>query len=416
MNLLWFYQPNLSSFITMPQISERFKNIPISSIRKLSPLVAPLKEQGIKIYHLNIGDPDVKTPEVMLEPLKNWQENPIRYAQVAGEPDFIKALLGYYHELGFDFLKNTNILATIGGSEAMVMTFLAVAEAGDEILVFEPFYSNYSVGATVSGVKLVPVATSINNGFHLPPVKNIEAQITPRTKAILFSNPCNPTGTVYTKEEIDTLVKVAREHNLFLISDEVYREYTFDNKTPISLLSFIAELPDRIIVLDSLSKRYSLCGARLGVLITLNESLMQGAIKIAQSRLSGGLIDQAIGAQLTKVPNSYIVEVRQEYQNRRDVLYNELIKIPGVTAYKPEGAFYVMVNLPVKDSDDFCLWLLSKFHPNNETVMLAPGNGFYATAGMGKNEVRIAYVLKEQDLKRSVEIIKEGLEIYNKMN
>jgi aspartate aminotransferase len=398
----------------MPQISERFKNIPVSSIRKLSPLVAPLKAQGIKIYHLNIGDPDVKTPEVMLEPLKNWQENPIRYAQAAGEPAFIQALLKYYHQLGFDFLKSNDILATIGGSEAMVMAFLAVAEVDDEILVFEPFYSNYNVGAAVSGVKLVSVTTSINNGFHLPPVGDIEAKITPRTKAILFSNPCNPTGTVYTKEEINVLVELAKKHNLFLISDEVYREYAFDNKVPVSLLSYISELPDRIIVLDSLSKRYSLCGARLGVLITLNESLMQGAIKIAQSRLSGGLIDQVIGAQLTKVSASYISAVQQEYQSRRDVLYNELVKIPGVTAYKPEGAFYVMVSLPIKDSDDFCFWFLTEFHPNNETVMLAPGSGFYTTAGMGKNEVRIAYVLKEQDLKRAVEIIKLGLEEYNK--
>lgn len=396
-------------------ISNRLHTMPVSSIRKLTPFVNPLKEQGIKIYHLNIGDPDVKTPGVMLDTLSHWSENPIRYAHPWGEPKFLDALLAYYSKLGYPWLKRGDILATQGGSEALVMTFLGIADHGEEILVFEPFYSNYAVCAAITGLKLMSVPTSIQTGFHLPDEKTIEKYLTPKTRAILFCNPCNPTGTIYTKKEIESLVELAKKHNLFLLSDEVYREYVFDkNSEVISLLDYMQDMPEQAIMLDSLSKRYSLCGARVGNLVTLNQELMNGLHKIAQSRLSGSLLAQVMGAELLEVPDRYMEEVVKEYHKRRDVLVEGLLKISGITTYKPEGAFYIMVALPVDDADDFCKWLLTEFHPNNETMMLAPGSGFYGTPGAGKNEVRIAYVLNEKDLKRSLEILKEALEEYRK--
>jgi aspartate aminotransferase len=397
-------------------ISERLKNMPVSSVRKLTPYVAPLKEQGVKIYHLNIGDPDVKTPDCMIDALKNWKENPIRYALSAGETSFIDAMLWYYKRFGYGFLKNADIVATVGGSEAIVMALFSVAEIGDEILVFEPFYSNYAVSASITGVKLVAVPTTIKNGFHLPDRKTIEAKISSKTKAIFYCNPVNPTGAIYTKEEIEMLVSIAKEHNLFLISDEVYREYVFEGKKAVSLLSYMQDMKDKAIMLDSLSKRYSLCGARLGLLVSQNQDLIKGVMKMAQGRLCGGLIDQYVGSKLTLIPDTYIKDVQKEYEKRRNILYEGLLTIPGVTTYKPEGAFYTMVGLPVKDSDDFCLWLLTKYKSNNETVMLAPGAGFYASPNMGRNEVRIAYVLKEADLKRAIEILREALEVYNGKN
>ncbi|MFH0821076.1 MAG: pyridoxal phosphate-dependent aminotransferase [Candidatus Peregrinibacteria bacterium] len=396
-------------------ISQRLMSMPVSSIRKLTPFVNPLREQGIKIYHLNIGDPDVKTPEVMLNVLRNWSENPIRYAHPWGAVKFLDALLAYYFKLGYSWLKQGDLMATQGGSEALVMSFLGIADHGDEILTFEPFYSNYAVCAAITGNKLVAVPTSIQTGFHLPDEKTIESYITPKTRAILFCSPCNPTGAIYSKKETESLVRLAKKHNLFLLSDEVYREYTFDAKTPaISLLDYMQDIPEQAIVLDSLSKRYSLCGARVGNLVTMNHELMKGFHKIAQSRLSGSLISQFMGAQLLEVPDSYTEEVVEEYRHRRDILVEGLLKVPGVTTYKPEGAFYLMVALPVDDADDFCQWLLTDFHPNKETVMLAPGSGFYGTLGAGKNEVRIAYVLEEKALRRALEILKEGLKEYNK--
>lgn len=395
-------------------VSQRLTDMPVSSIRKLTPFVNPLREKGIKIYHLNIGDPDVKTPEPMLNALRNWSLDPIRYAHPWGEPKFLDALLAYYSKLGYPWLKREHLMAAQGGSEALVMTFLGIADHGEEILVFEPFYSNYSVCAAITGLKLISVPTNIQTGFHLPDAKTIESRITPKTRAILYCNPCNPTGTIYTKKEIEKLVVIAKKHNLFLLADEVYREYTFDAKTPaISLLDYIKDMPEQAIVLDSLSKRYSLCGARLGNLITLNSELMTGLHKIAQSRLSGGLIAQVMGQHLLEVPEKYMEEVVEEYRHRRDVLVEGLQKIPGVTTYQPEGAFYLMAALPVDDADDFCKWLLTEFHPSDETVMLAPGSGFYGNPGAGRNEVRFAYVLNEKDLRRSLEILKEALAAYN---
>jgi len=393
-------------------VSQRLTHMPVSSIRKLTPFVNPLREKGVKIYHLNIGDPDVKTPDVMLGALRNWSIDPVRYAHPWGEPKFLDALLAYYSKIGYPWLKRADLLAAQGGSEALVMTFLGIADHGDEILTFEPFYSNYAVCCAITGVKLNTVPTSIHTGFHLPDEKTIESHITSKTRAILYCNPCNPTGTIYSKDEVESLVRLAKKYNLFLLADEVYREYTFSGVTPTSLLDYMQEMPEQAVVLDSLSKRYSLCGARLGNLVTLNQELMTGLHKIAQSRLSGGLIAQVMGEHLLEVPESYMEGVVAEYRHRRDILVAGLRKIPGVTTYEPEGAFYLMAALPVEDADEFCKWLLTEFHPNSETVMLAPGSGFYGTPGAGRNEVRFAYVLNEKDLKRSLEILKEGLTKY----
>ncbi len=401
-----------------PLVSTRLLRVPASPIRKLVPFAQAAKKQGVHVYHLNIGDPDIPTPNVMLRALREWHINPIRYGQSQGEPDFLEALKKYYHTLGYPFIDTPHIQATSGGSEAISMAMFAVAGPGEEILTFEPLYTNYNSYAAINGVKIVAVATDIKTGFHLPKASFIEKKITKKTRAILYCNPNNPTGTVYTKSEIETLVKLAKKYGLFLLSDEVYREYCYDGKKHISLFEYMQEIPEQAIVLDSMSKRYSLCGARVGALVSLNADIMAGVLRIAQGRLSAGLVDQAMAARLTKVPRSYFKKVHDEYEKRRDVLFEGLKKIPGVTIPKPEGAFYAIVKLPVADSEDFCRWLLTDFRDTTaasgqaETVMLAPAAGFYATPDSGKNEVRIAYVLNVGALKRSIELIKKALTVY----
>jgi aspartate aminotransferase len=396
------------------KISARLSSVPASPIRKLVPIASSAKKQGVKVYHLNIGDPDIPTPGVMLDVLREWKTNPIRYGASQGEPVFLEALCSYYHTVGFPFIKTEHIQATSGGSEAISMAMFAVCDPGDEILTFEPLYTNYNSYAAINGVKLTPVPTVIETGFHLPDKKDIEKRITKKTKAILFCNPNNPTGTVYTKKEIDMLVLLAKKHGLFLLSDEVYREYTYDGRTHVSLLSYMKSIPRQAIVLDSMSKRYSLCGARLGALVSLNAGIMTGVLRMAQGRLSAGLVDQHVAAKLTAVPKKYLEDTYREYEKRRDVLYAGLTKIPGVTIPKPEGAFYAIVGLPVDDSEGFCRWLLTDFRDHNETVMLAPAAGFYATKGKGKNEVRIAYVLNTKDLRRCLELLRIALKVYNR--
>jgi aspartate aminotransferase len=397
------------------KVSSRFSKVPASPIRKLVPYAIEAKKQGVKVLHLNIGDPDIKTPNVMVNVLKKWSGNPIPYAQSQGELKFLDSLTSYYHKLGFKFIKAANIQVTTGGSEAISMAFFATCEAGDEIIVFEPFYTNYNSYAAVNQIKLVPVRTYGENGFHLPDKKTIEEKITKKTKAILICNPSNPTGTVYTKEEVEILVDLAEKYNLFLISDEVYREFVYDGKKHVSILQYMKKLPQQTILLDSLSKRYSLCGARLGMMVSLNEEIISGSLRIAQGRLSSGYVDQKIAEKLTEVSNSYFKAVHKEYQKRRDVLYQGLKKIPGVFLEKPEGAFYTIVKLPVSDSENFCQWLLTKFRHNNTTVMLAPAAGFYATPGLGKNEVRIAYVLNTRDLQKAIEILEKALVEYSSL-
>lgn len=395
-------------------IAKRLSAVHASPIRKLVPYAVAAKKQGVKVYHFNIGDPDIKTPEVMLGVLRDWNRNPIGYSPSQGEPSLLESLLAYYNGLGATFLDTSHLQVTLGGSEAISWALFAVADPGEEILVFEPFYANYNTYAAVNGVKLVPIQTNLADGFHLPSREIIEAKITKKTKAILYCNPNNPTGTVYTKEEIEMLFDLARTYGLFLLSDEVYREFTYDGKKHVSLLSFMSAIPEQAIVLDSLSKRYSVCGARIGALVSLNKDVMAGVLRIGQGRLSAGLIDQLMAAKLTQVPASYFQEVHDEYKKRRDLLYEGLRTIPGVTIPRPEGAFYTIVGLPVADAEAFCQWLLTDFRDNNETVMLAPAAGFYATLGKGKNEVRIAYVLNTQALSRCIEILKKALQVYRR--
>jgi aspartate aminotransferase len=398
--------------MTIAPSSKRLSSVPSSPIRKLVPYAVSAKEQGVTVYHLNIGDPDIKTPEVMLDVLKNWDKNPIGYDQSQGNPLFLSAMKTYYHRLGFSFITSSHIQVTSGGSEAIAMAMFAVCDAGEEILTFEPLYTNYNSYAVVTGISLRAIETSAGNGFHLPDREVIENAITKKTRAILICNPNNPTGTVYTKEEIEMLVSIAKKHGLFLLSDEVYREYTYDGRAHVSLFAYMQEIPDLAIVLDSMSKRYSLCGARLGTLVTLNENVLKGVLAIAQGRLSSGLIDQMMAAKLTEVPDAYLEEVHDEYAKRRDVLYDGLRAIEGVVIPKPEGAFYTIVGLPVESAEDFAKWLLTDFRDNNETVMVAPAAGFYATPGKGKNEVRIAYVLNVNAIKRCIDILGKALVAY----
>ncbi len=404
----------------MVTVSKRLLNVPASPIRKLVPFAMAAKKAGVHVYHLNIGDPDIKTPGVMMDVLKHWDIDPIGYSLSQGQPEFLESLKSYYHGLGYSFIDIPNIQVTSGGSEAISMALFATCQPGDEVIVFEPFYANYNTYAVVNGVKLVPVPTSIENGFHLPEKSVIEKHITKKTRAILICSPNNPTGTVFTKMEMDMLVGLAKKHSLFMLVDEVYREYTYDGRTQTSLLAYMKEIPKQAIMLDSMSKRYNLCGVRLGVLVSLNADVMAGVLRIGQGRLSSGIVDQMIAAKLTDVPASWLNETHEEWTKRRDVLYEELKKIPGVTIPKPEGAFYSIVGLPISDSEDFAKWLLTDFRDPSassgqaETVMVAPAAGFYATRGLGKNEVRIAYVLNTKALKRSVELLSKALTEYNK--
>lgn len=403
----------------MISVSQRLTHVPASPIRKLVPLATAAKKQGVTVYHLNIGDPDIETPAAMMNVLKNWKINPIGYSQSQGEPVFLESLEWYYHKLGYSFIDTSNIQVTSGGSEGISMALFATCAPGDEVIVFEPFYANYNTYVIVNGVKLVPIRTSIKDGFHLPPRSVIEKEITRRTRAILFCNPNNPTGTVYRKDEVDTLVAIAKKHGLFLLSDEVYREYAYDGRKQVSLLSCMKQLPKQAIVLDSMSKRYNVCGVRLGAIISLNADLMAGVLRMGQGRLSSGILDQHIAAKLTEVPDRWLAKVHDEFEKRRDVLYEGLRKIPGVVIPKPEGAFYTIVGLPVGDSEKFCAWLLTDFRdpsPSSgqaETVMVAPAGGFYGSAGLGKNEVRIAYVINQKDLGRCIQLLARALAVYN---
>jgi len=396
-------------------VSKRLSQVPSSPIRKLVPYAEKAKKEGVHVYHLNIGDPDVLTPDVMIDVLHKWKRNPIGYAHSQGEAPFLTSLQTYYHGLGATFLETNNIQVTMGGSEAISWAMFATCEAGDEIIVFEPFYTNYNSYAIVHGVTLVPVLTTADTGFHLPNANEIEKKITKKTKAILICTPNNPTGTVYTKEEMEMLVALAKKYGLFLMSDEVYREYAYDGKMQTSLLSYMQEIPDQAIMLDSLSKRYSACGIRIGALVSLNQDIMNGVLRIGQGRLSAGLVDQAMAAELVHVPETYLKGLHDEFETRRDVLYEGLKTIPGVVIPKPEGAFYTIVGLPVDDSEKFCQWLLTDFRDKNETVMLAPAAGFYATPGKGKNEVRIAYVLNTTAITRCIELLEKALVEYTKL-
>ena len=395
----------------MPHISTKGQQMPESPIRKLVPFADKAKEQGRKIYYLNIGQPDIKTPKVALDAIKNNSLEVLEYSHSAGIESYRKKLASYYKKNNLD-VNTEDIIITTGGSEALLFAMGTIADAGDEIIIPEPFYANYNGFATASGVKVVPVISSIDNDFALPPISEFEKLITSKTKAILICNPGNPTGYLYSKEEIDQLAAMVKKHDLFLIADEVYREFAYDGLQHHSILS-VSGIEDNAIMIDSVSKRYSMCGARIGCIVSKNKAVMATAMKFAQARLIPPTFAQIASEAALDTDDSYFDEVISEYRERRDLLIDELQKIPNVKVAVPKGAFYCIAELPIKNADSFAKWMLEHFHLNNETVMVAPAAGFYSTPNVGLSQVRIAYVLNKENLKKSVAILKEALAQYN---
>ncbi|WP_396175925.1 pyridoxal phosphate-dependent aminotransferase [Flavobacterium sp.] len=394
----------------MPKISNKGKEMPESPIRKLVPYSEIAKKKGLKVYHLNIGQPDIKTPEVAMNSIKNLDIAVLEYSHSAGFESYRRKLSAYYTSHGLP-INTEDIIITTGGSEALLFTMGSCLDVGDEIIIPEPFYANYNGFSTASGVKVVPVISTIDEGFALPPITAFEKLITPRTKAILICNPGNPTGYLYSKEEIMQLAAIVKKHDLFLIADEVYREFTYDGDVHFSVMN-VPGLEQNAIMIDSVSKRYSMCGARIGCIVSKNKEVMATAMKFAQARLSPPTFAQIASEAALDTPQSYFDEVITEYRGRRDILIEELNKIEGVKVATPKGAFYCIAKLPIKNADHFAQWLLETYDYNGETVMVAPAAGFYSTPGVGLDEVRIAYVLKKEDLVKSVQILKEALKVY----
>jgi aspartate aminotransferase len=393
-----------------PQISDRARRMPASPIRKLMPMADDARRRGVHVYHLNIGQPDIETPASMRARVAGVQDKVYAYTPSGGTPEYLKTLQAYYGSLGIE-LGLDQIMATTGGSEAVMFAMFACGNVGDEALVVEPFYTNYNAFATMAGLKLVPLTSRAEDGFHLPPRAAFEAARTPRTKMVLLCNPSNPTGTVYRRDELEMIASFCRDHGLFLISDEVYREFVYDGAAAISALS-LPKMEQLVVMVDSLSKRYSACGIRLGCLVTRNKELFDACLRMAQGRLSAPGLAQVAALGARELGPEYRAGVVEEYQKRRDILHEGLNEIPGVLLRKPEGAFYFVARLPVADSEHFAEWLLTKFSLDGATVMVAPAPGFYATPGAGKSEVRIAYVLKAADLRASVNILKAALQRY----
>lgn len=394
----------------MPQISSRAKTMPPSPIRKLVPFAEAAKKRGIKVYHLNIGQPDIPTPEVMMNAFRNHEIKVLEYGHSGGLWEYREGLVKYYRRHDIHVSKE-EILVTTAGSEAIIFAMLATMDEGDEMIVPEPFYTNYNGFAVEAGVKVVPVTCRAEDGFALPPDAEIRAKITPRTRAIMICNPNNPTGYVYRLEEMNRLRALVLEHDLFFFSDEVYREFVYDGKKHHSVLH-LEGLDDRAVLLDSISKRYSACGARVGCLVTHNKDILESALRFGQARLCPPTMEQLAALAAVDTPQSYMDAVFNDYNRRRETVFNALGKIPGVVGQKPSGAFYTVVKLPVDNADRFCRWLLEEFDDKGETVMLAPANGFYATPGLGDDEVRIAFVLNSAAMERSMEILKKALQAY----
>ena len=397
----------------MPTISNKGKRMPQSPIRKLVPYAEDAKKRGVKVYHLNIGQPDIKTPEVALNAVKHNNLEIVEYSRSEGSEEYRTKLAGYYAKNNIH-VKATDIIITTGGSEALLFTFGSIMDAGDEVIIPEPFYANYNGFSVASGVNVVPVISKIEDNFRLPPIEDFEKLITSKTKAILICNPGNPTGYLYSKDEIEKLAKIVKKYDLFLIADEVYREFVYDGEKHHSVME-VNGLEEHAIMIDSVSKRYSMCGARIGCIVSKNKQVIETALKFAQARLSPPTYAQIASEAALETPQSYFDEVKAEYVDRRNILIQELKKIDGVKVAKPKGAFYCIAELPVKNADDFSQWLLEKFNLNGETVMVAPAAGFYSTPGLGLNQVRIAYVLKKDDLLASVKILKEALKKYNSL-
>ncbi|MCJ7446916.1 MAG: pyridoxal phosphate-dependent aminotransferase [Bacteroidales bacterium] len=394
----------------MPSISEKGKAMPPSPIRKLVPYAEEAKRKGRKVYHLNIGQPDIPTPEVALNAIRKIDLKVIEYSHSAGNESYRRKLATYYHKIGIN-IDHTEILITTGGSEAILFALNSCVNPGEEVITPEPLYANYNGFAISAGVKIVPVTSYIKDDFSLPPIREIEKKITSRTKGIIICNPNNPTGYLYSKEELFHLRDIVKKYDLFLFADEAYREFCYDGAEHFSAMN-LEGIENNVILLDSVSKRYSECGVRIGALITKNKEVISTALKFAQARLSPPGLGQIAGEASIDTPPGYFKEVNIEYTARRNYMVDALNKIPGVYCPKPKGAFYTVVSLPVDDADKFAQWLLEEFEYKNQTVMIAPASGFYSTPGLGRNEVRIAYVLKIEDLKNAMETLSEALKVY----
>ncbi len=394
----------------MPSVSKRGVDMPQSPIRKLVPISEKAKERGIKVYHLNIGQPDIHTPQEAFDAVKNFDEKVAAYTHSAGTPEYRSKLTQYYKRFGID-VSVDDIMVTTGGSEAFMFAFFCCFNPGDEIIIPEPFYANYSGFATATGINIKPISSKFEDGFALPPIEEFEKLITSKTKGIFICNPNNPTGYLYSKKELDQLRDIVLKNDLYLLSDEVYREFCYDDYEHFSALR-LEGLEDHVVLIDSVSKRYSECGIRIGSLVSKNKEVIKSAMKFAQARLSPPLFGQMAACASLDASFEYSDYVYKEYLQRRNILVEGLNKIPGVKSLVPKGAFYTMTKLPIEDSDHFCEWILGEFSYENQTVMMAPGSGFYSSRYLGKDEVRIAYVLNQDDLKKALVVIEKALEAY----
>ena len=393
----------------MLQISKRGIDMPASPIRKLVPFAEAAKKRGTKVYHLNIGQPDIETPKMVLDAVRHSDFKVLEYSHSAGNESYRKKLVGYYKSVGID-VNEKQIIITTGGSEAILFGFMACLDAGDEVIIPEPFYANYNGFAVEAGVTVVPITSYIENGFALPPIEDIEAKITPRTKAIVICNPNNPTGYLYSAAEMEQLKNIILKHNLYLFSDEAYREFCYEG-TQISALH-LTGVDDHVVIMDTISKRYSACGGRIGAFITKNQALLDATMKFAQARLSPPSFEQIAGEAAIDLPANYFDDTKAEYKSRRDLIVTRLNAMEGVFCPNPGGAFYAMAKLPIDDADKFCQWLLEDFAFENQTVMLAPATGFYGTPGLGKQEVRLAYVLNLEDINKAMDCLEAALKVY----
>jgi aspartate aminotransferase len=383
--------------------------MPPSPIRKLVPYAEAAKKKGFRVYHLNIGQPDIETPEQILNAVRHADFKVLEYSHSAGNESYRRKLVQYYKKAGIE-VDHTQIIVTTGGSEAILFGFMACLDPGDEVIIPEPFYANYNGFAVAAGVKVVPVTSHIESGFALPPISAFEQLVTPKTKAILICNPNNPTGYLYSREEMETLKQIVKKHNLYLFSDEAYREFSYVGE-PMSAMQ-LTGIEENVILMDTISKRYSACGGRIGALVTKNKQVLDSVLKFAQARLSPPSFAQILGEAAVDLPDNYFDATKAEYKKRRDVLVKRLNEMEGVTCPNPGGAFYAMARLPIDDADKFCQWLLEEFSYNGQTVMLAPATGFYGTPGLGKNEVRLAYVLNVNDLNSAMDCLQEALKVY----
>jgi aspartate aminotransferase len=394
----------------MPKISNKAVAMPASPIRKLVPFSEAAKKRGTTVYHLNIGQPDIETPQVALNAIKNFDGKVLEYSHSAGFESYRKKLSAYYLKTGIN-VQPEDIIITTGGSEALIFGFMTTCDLGDEVIIPEPFYANYNGFAVTAGLNVVPVTATIENGFALPPVEEIEKKITSKTKAIVICNPGNPTGYLYSKAELEQLRDIVKKHDLFLFADEVYREFCYDGAVPFSVMN-LEGIENNVIMIDSVSKRYSMCGARIGAMISKNKEVMASALKFGQARLSPPTIDQVAAEAALDTPQSYFDNVVSEYVERRNIMVDGLNSIPGVFCPKPSGAFYCVAKFPVDDAEKFCQWLLEEYSFEGQTVMMAPANGFYSSKGAGQQEARIAYVLNKDSLRNAVVVLKEALKVY----